>query len=156
MGMTYLWLFLILPAWFLWTVAHEGAHVLAAKVEGYKILSFKPWPHKTEGDGWVWGRMTYQGAATTKIHLAPYWVDLAAFVAVYPILWLVPPAPEGVITLLVALSRPIVNTFVGVLGRYRGVSETDLARVHWGWATVFLAAIVVYAAGVGLWVGAVI
>lgn len=150
--MDYLWLLFIIPAWFLWNLAHEGAHVAAAKIEGYEITGFYPYPHRHE-DRWFFARMSYRGEPTTKIHLAPYLVDLIAFAATYPILWIVPPAPEGVITVVV-LSRPVVNTAVGVLGRYRMVQpEADLARVSWGWATVVLALWGAYLAALGLWAG---
>jgi hypothetical protein len=41
---------LALPAYFLWCVCHEGAHALVARVTGRKILEFKPYPHKYEGN----------------------------------------------------------------------------------------------------------
>lgn len=40
---------LILPAWFLQNCIHEGSHILIAHLLGWKILEFKPYPHKHRG-----------------------------------------------------------------------------------------------------------
>jgi hypothetical protein len=56
----WLGLALVLPCWFLWTLLHEGAHVLAAVLlAGARVQHFRPWPHITADRRFVFGSMSW-------------------------------------------------------------------------------------------------
>jgi hypothetical protein len=42
---------------------HELSHYVVYRVEGVKVLSFKPYPHKHE-QGWSWGRIVPEKSLT--------------------------------------------------------------------------------------------
>lgn len=139
--MWWLPLALAVPGYFLWTAVHEGAHALAVLITGGRVLTFKPWPHRVEGI-WFFGRMVRDGGKDTLVHLAPFVLDFVAFCAlVYPVTIV---QGAGWWALMTALALPVVNTAVGVLGRFRAVHKTDLRKVSWQWAVPFFALMLVY------------
>lgn len=146
---------LLYPAW---VVVHEGAHALAVLAVGGKVQAFRPWPQKRNGE-WVFGWIGFKlNGGELVVYTAPYIVDTVAFVGLFvAAVVLGGPVSVGGVVASVAMLAPVVNTCVGVLGRYRGVSSmADLERVDWQAATAFLVQSWVYAAMVGGVVGAVV
>lgn len=149
--MTYFWIPLaaIVPGFFLWAIVHEAAHAAAGRLTGREVLRFRPYPHKLEGGRFVFASVSFNGDPGTFSHVAPYVVDAVAFAGAAVGFWLVghPAALWGLAT---AAGLPLVNSTVGVWGRYRAATETvDLLRVSWGRAAAFFWLLVVYYLVVG-------
>lgn len=110
------------------TVRHEACHAAAVMLEGGRVTRFVFWP--TTDRGFLWGYVTWQGAADWLVSAAPYFGDLLTFVVCYALCtrvrfrrhWL------WVNIAIIGLISPLVNS------AYRYVSsffrDGDLARVY--------------------------
>lgn len=148
MGFAWIPLVAVVPGFFLWAVVHEGAHAVAALAAGRKILAFRPYPHKLDGQ-FYFASVTYDGPAGDFSHVAPYVVDVVAFAGAAVAFWLLehPAALWGAAT---AAGLPLVNSTVSVWGRYRCERKTvDLARVSWGKSATFFWLVLAYYLVVG-------
>lgn len=135
---------LAIPVYFAWAFVHEGSHALAAMAAGCKVTSFKPWPHKVDGKGWYFGRVTYDEPPPMVSKLAPYITDLVAFPAFAVPLFYV--GNDWAWFVLVTLAAaPPVNTGTAVMGRLHLKESTDLWELHWAWSWVAFLLVVAYA-----------
>ena len=136
---------LAIPIYLAWTFVHEGAHALTAMAAGCKVTSFKPWPHKVEGRGWYFGRVTYDKPGPMVSKLAPYIVDFIAFPAFAIPLFFVDNAWAWS-SLLTLAAAPTVNSATAVMGRLHLKENTDLWKPHWAWSWVVFLLVIAYAA----------
>jgi len=119
------------PPALLWCLVHEGAHAIAAIVQGCEVLYFKPYPHRPKGKHWVFGWMKYsymgdQIPNHAVISLAPYIADAVAITA-----FLIGAAWTGGlvgVVLLLFCILPLCNTGTAIAGRINRTRETDLIR----------------------------
>jgi hypothetical protein len=132
------WLIAVLavPLFFLWVLLHEGSHALSALMCGYKVLGFRPWPNKGPDGQFRFGSTFINAPPNTFVNLAPYLVDTLAAAALIPSIFVVSNVwIKTVLTTL--LVGPVANTVAGVQSRYRSRTDSDLSKVHWGWALIF-------------------
>jgi hypothetical protein len=124
-----------IPLFLIWDVVHEGSHALAALIRGEKVLKFRPWPQR-DGTRFRFGSVTTTGSGSTLQSLAPFIVDAVVALPLLVALALSSGLARSILVSI--LVGPVVDTVVAVQARYRGNSDADLAKVHWGWALVFL------------------
>ena len=99
--MSWWWIALIVPAYFVQTLVHEGAHAIFYTIAGYRVISFKIWPHFVKKDHdhdpktpdrefFFWGRVVPTVGSrviTTKVqrismHFAPWLVGIPFWIAI--------------------------------------------------------------------------
>lgn len=120
----YIWLLYVLElplVWFLWTLAHEASHVIAAGLVG-KTSDVKWWlyPHKDE-DGkfyfakvqWTWETESLSPQKIAITYLAPRLMNIIAaialpFAVLFPLSWM--------IGWIIFWGAGIVDFFVGSMG----------------------------------------
>ena len=115
-----------LVTFFVWSVIHEMAHVLMAKILiNVTDWSIRPYPHIYEDDDgkryfvWALSMWTYQGEVTSKqtaaIYLAPRIPDVIA-ACLLQLYWIM---PQSFLTLLLVVFGigGIVDLVVGSVGR---------------------------------------
>lgn len=131
--MTWWIILLAIPVAFMsWIFAHEGAHAIIALIQKNKVTGFYPYPHKHNGKLYF-GRMSTAKASSTALLVAPFVVDVVAFVSLAALLF-VPALPDWAWSLLVvAAACSVVDSFVAVLGFVRG-NVGDLKRAGDKWA----------------------
>jgi len=136
---------LVLPFFFLWCAAHEGAHALGAKREGLAIRAFKPYPHMI-GTRFNFAAVYYSGpSSSTFTKIAPFVFDLIAFAPLAVLLFFVENA--WIWTVLATLAAcPVVNSIIAVQGAVRRNEHADLSKAPAGWAVVVMYLILCYAA----------
>lgn len=97
----WLWIVLNIPAYFVQTFVHEGAHAVFHILAGRRITSFKIWPHFVAKDHdddpktpdrifYFWGRIVSEpkpGSILTQseratMHFAPWLVGIPLWVAI--------------------------------------------------------------------------
>lgn len=57
--MIWWWILFGLAGALLTNYFHELSHVVAAKINGAKVIEFKPWPHRYKGRWWMGRTKTY-------------------------------------------------------------------------------------------------
>lgn len=80
---------LILPAYVIQVLFHEGAHALFARIQGQRILEFRPWPGIDKKGRFYFARVRFQPDATLVLNgpqralraWAPFLAGLPPFAA---------------------------------------------------------------------------
>lgn len=112
-------LLLALPAYFLQTVLHEGAHALAVLYRGGRVVWFHPWPAIEDGR-FVWGGTAWSGRVKLErdwlIPAAPRLVNLAQLAVLAP---LRPASHWGQLLVTLALLAAAVDFGVNTAGIFR-------------------------------------
>ena len=129
----YVWLFWILEiplAWFLWTVAHEGSHVLTAQAVS-NLTDIKWWlyPHRDESGNfyfakvqWSWDPSKVSELQNAAVYLAPRVMNTVASIML-PLAFLLP--ISWMVAWIIFWGAGIIDFIVGSLG----ISEySDLRR----------------------------
>lgn len=129
---------LALPAHFLQTVLHEGAHAVAVLLRGGRVTRFRPWPRFADGrfrfGATIW---TATGGNAFLLYAAPRLVNLLQLA----LLWWLPTGPVVFVARIAAMVDYSYNT-VGIAAEnhsndaWRCVESLQAPwRRAWGWAT---------------------
>jgi hypothetical protein len=153
-----MWL-LALPVYLtIGTVRHEGAHALAAMLQGATITDFRFLPLVHPDYGFKWGLMNWTGGETTSlVFAAPYLADMLFFALFSVLCTAISRMPRWVWIniFIIGVVSPLTNTAYNYLCFFDGSEHHDvtyLARVH-GTTVVhafFVVAILAYVVGTAL------
>ena len=114
---------------------HELMHLVAAKIYGFEIFSFKPWIHKAEDGEYYFGRVVYEGENKTLICIMPFLLDTLVFISCGISMFLVENSyTSTIVHTLFATS--LVDLGAAIQCRFR-VHGGDLEFPHWFVATTF-------------------
>lgn len=139
---------LAIPGFFIWILAHEGAHALTHLAQKRKVLKFIPWPHRSKISGnLLFGEVVTDGQPNTFSSLAPYVLDVITFISCFIGILFVT-NPYAWTALLLGLFCPAVNTMVAIQARIRLIESADLKRVEWKYALTFYYLLLGYIAAI--------
>lgn len=117
------------------TLKHEGAHALAAMVDGRGIDRFVFWPQRDLGF-FTWGYVLYRFdilPLPRYVHLMPYYVDAALFIVGLALLtevdWYAVPVFWCVTTCIIFIALPVVDLFYN-LGKWAIYGTGDFAQAY--------------------------